>query len=110
MSAGAVPDSRQTLRRCIRSAKDLLTSEARWQALTLATLLIGFLCAINALNYVTLGAAAEVVGEYDTVLELEADGRWSWKPVAPEMQPGQANPLLRRPCNPGAGGDPERPP
>jgi vitamin B12/bleomycin/antimicrobial peptide transport system ATP-binding/permease protein len=52
VSEGAVPVSRQTLRRCIRSAKDLLTSEARWQALTLATLLVGSLFAINGLNVV----------------------------------------------------------
>jgi hypothetical protein len=45
MSEGAVPVSRQTLRRCIRSAKDLLTSEVRWRAITLAALLVGFLLA-----------------------------------------------------------------
>ncbi len=52
MSEGAVPASRQTMRRCIRSVKDLLTSEVRWRALTLATLLVGFLFAINGLNVV----------------------------------------------------------
>jgi ABC-type uncharacterized transport system fused permease/ATPase subunit len=52
MSAGATPVSRQTLRRCIRSAKGLLTSEARGRALTLAALLVGFLLAINGLNVV----------------------------------------------------------
>jgi putative ATP-binding cassette transporter len=52
MSEGAVPASRQTLRRCIRSAKDLLTSEVRWRAVTLATLLAGFLLAITGLNVV----------------------------------------------------------
>ena len=52
MSEGAVPASRQTLRRCIRSAKDLLTSEVRWRALTLAALLVGFLLAITGLNVV----------------------------------------------------------
>jgi putative ATP-binding cassette transporter len=52
MSEGAVPVNRQTLRRCIQSARDLLTSGARWQALTLATLLVGSLCAISGLNVV----------------------------------------------------------
>jgi hypothetical protein len=52
MSAGAVPVSRQTMRPCIRSVKDLLTSEARWRALTLTILLVGFLFAINGLNVV----------------------------------------------------------
>jgi putative ATP-binding cassette transporter len=52
MSEGAVPASQQTLRRCIRSAKDLLTSEVRWRALALAFLLIAFLFAINGLNVV----------------------------------------------------------
>src|SRR5262245_6588083 len=52
MSEGAVPVSRQTLRRCIRSAKVLLTSEARWQAVTLATLLVGLLVAITVFNVV----------------------------------------------------------
>jgi hypothetical protein len=36
MSEGAVPVGRQTMRRCVRSVKDLLNSEARWRALTLA--------------------------------------------------------------------------
>src|SRR3954463_6741461 len=52
MSAGAVPVSRQTLQRCVRCVQDLLTSEVRWRALTLATLLVGFLFAINGLNVV----------------------------------------------------------
>jgi vitamin B12/bleomycin/antimicrobial peptide transport system ATP-binding/permease protein len=52
MSEGAVPPSRQTLRRCIRSAKDLLTSEVRWRAMTLAALLVGFLLAITGLNVI----------------------------------------------------------
>src|SRR5262245_10479601 len=52
MSGGAVPAGRQTLRRCIRSVKDLLTSEARRRALTLAALLVGFMFAINGLNVV----------------------------------------------------------
>jgi putative ATP-binding cassette transporter len=52
MSEAAAPSSRQTLRRCIRSVQDLLTSEARWRAITLAALLVGFLLAINGLNVV----------------------------------------------------------
>jgi hypothetical protein len=36
MSEGAVPVGRQTMRRCVRSVKDLLHSEARWRARTLA--------------------------------------------------------------------------
>jgi vitamin B12/bleomycin/antimicrobial peptide transport system ATP-binding/permease protein len=52
MSEGAIPASRQTLRRCIRSAKDLPTSEVRWRAVTLAALLVGFLFAMNGLNVV----------------------------------------------------------
>jgi putative ATP-binding cassette transporter len=35
----------------------------------------------GSISYVTLGEAAKVVAEYDTVLELEAGGGWSWKPV-----------------------------
>ena len=35
-----------------------------------------------SVSYVTLGEANAAVGEYDRVLELEADGRWSWKPAA----------------------------
>src|SRR5207244_7632831 len=46
------PSSRQTLRRCIRSVKELLNSAVRWRALTLAALLVGFLFAINGLNVV----------------------------------------------------------
>jgi putative ATP-binding cassette transporter len=52
MSEGAAPSGRQTLRRCIRSVKDLLNSEVRWRAITLAALLVGFLLAINGLNVV----------------------------------------------------------
>src|SRR5947209_15244428 len=52
MSAGAVPVSRQTLQRCVRCVQDLLTSEVRWRALTLATLLVGSLFAVNGLNVV----------------------------------------------------------
>jgi putative ATP-binding cassette transporter len=52
MSEGATPVSRHTLRRCVRSVRDLLTSAARWRALTLAALLVGFLLAINGLNVV----------------------------------------------------------
>jgi putative ATP-binding cassette transporter len=52
VSEEVVPASRQTLRRCIQSARDLLTSEVRWRALILVTLLIGFLFAINGLNVV----------------------------------------------------------
>jgi putative ATP-binding cassette transporter len=52
MSEGAVPVSRQTMRRCIRSVKDLLTSEVRRRALTLAALLVAFLFAITGLNVV----------------------------------------------------------
>jgi putative ATP-binding cassette transporter len=277
MSEGAVPIGRQTMRRCIRSVKDLLTSEARWRALTLATLLVGFLFAISGLNvvnsygarplvkdlsaevrhgtrllvtgpnevarvallravaglwdtgtgrvvrppldeilflpqrpylppgtlrelllrtgrehlipdekllaalhefglgavlqraggldaerdwpaelsleeqqrvtlarltlagpcfafldrpgstlgpgqvrralrrlsagsisYVTLGEATEAAGEYDTVLELEADGGWSWKPVGPGPQPGEENMVDSRPRGAGEGGDYQR--
>jgi putative ATP-binding cassette transporter len=52
MSEGAVRARRQTLRRCILSVQDLLTSEVRWRALTLAALLVGFLLAITGLNVV----------------------------------------------------------
>src|SRR3954452_6682196 len=52
MSAGATRPSRQTLRRCIRSVKDLLNCAVRWRAITLAALLVGFLFAINGLNVV----------------------------------------------------------
>jgi putative ATP-binding cassette transporter len=52
MSEGTVPASRQTVRRCIKSVKDLLSSEVRWRALTLAALLVGFLFAITGLNVV----------------------------------------------------------
>ena len=52
MSEGTVPASRQTVRRCIKSVKDLLSSEVRWRALTLAALLVGFLLAITGLNVV----------------------------------------------------------
>src|SRR3954468_6589495 len=52
MSEGARPVSRHTLRRCIRSAKELLDSEVRRQALTLAALLVGFLLAANGLNVI----------------------------------------------------------
>jgi putative ATP-binding cassette transporter len=37
----------------------------------------------GSISYVTIGEATEAVGEYDTVLELETDGAWSWKPVGP---------------------------
>jgi len=40
------------VRWCVRSVKDLLTSEARWRALTLAALLVGFLFAFSGLNVV----------------------------------------------------------
>jgi putative ATP-binding cassette transporter len=40
------------MRRCVAPVKDLLTSEVRWPALTLATLLVGFLFAISGLNVV----------------------------------------------------------
>src|SRR5262245_48813504 len=52
MSEVAAPSGRRTLRRCIRSVKDLLNSEVRWRAITLAALLVGFLFAINGLNVV----------------------------------------------------------
>src|SRR4051812_43018985 len=52
MSEGAAPVSRQTMRRCVRSVKDLLTSEVRWRALALAALLVGFLFAISGLNVI----------------------------------------------------------
>src|SRR6516225_2545587 len=52
MSEEAAACNRQTLRRCIRSVKDLLTSEVRWRAITLAALLVGFLLAVNGLNVV----------------------------------------------------------
>ena len=41
----------------------------------------------GSISYVTLGEATEAIGEYDTVLELEADGGWSWKPVGSDTQP-----------------------
>ena len=52
MSEGATPVGRQTLRRCIQSVQDLLTSEVRWRALTLEFLLVALLFAINGLNVV----------------------------------------------------------
>jgi putative ATP-binding cassette transporter len=52
MKEGSNPGSQQTLRRCIRSVKDLLTSEVRWRALTLAIFLVVFLFAITGLNVV----------------------------------------------------------
>jgi putative ATP-binding cassette transporter len=33
----------------------------------------------DSISFVTLGEAAQAVGEYDSVLELEADGGWSRK-------------------------------
>jgi putative ATP-binding cassette transporter len=35
-----------------------------------------------SISYITLGEATAAVGEYDRILELEADGGWSWKPAA----------------------------
>jgi putative ATP-binding cassette transporter len=62
----------------------------------------------GSISYVTLGEATEAAGEYDTVLELEADGGWSWKPVGPGREPGEENAVVRRPQGAGAGGDDER--
>jgi len=42
---------------------------------------------VDSISFVTLGEAAETVGKYDTVLELEADGAWRCKPVGPGPQP-----------------------
>jgi putative ATP-binding cassette transporter len=33
----------------------------------------------DSIGLITLGEAAHAVGEYNSVLELEADGGWSWK-------------------------------
>ena len=52
MSEAAIPRSQQTLRRCIQSVKDLLTSEVRWRAIALAMLLVVFLLTITGLNVV----------------------------------------------------------
>ena len=64
MSNGTVTCNRQTLRRCIRSVKDLLNSEVRWRAITLAALLVGFLFAINALNVVNSYVARDFMIAY----------------------------------------------
>ena len=61
--------------------------------------------AAGSISYVMLGAAAGDVGDYDTILELEADGEWSWKPVGPGTQPGEENVVDRRPRCAGAGAD-----
>src|SRR5262245_53286044 len=61
MSEGDTPVSRQTMRRCARSVQDLLNSEARWRAITLAALLVGFLLAINGLNVVNSYVARDVM-------------------------------------------------
>jgi putative ATP-binding cassette transporter len=62
----------------------------------------------GSISYVTLGEATEAVGGYDTVLELDVDGGWNWKPVGPGTQPGEENTVVRRPPGAGAGGDDER--
>jgi putative ATP-binding cassette transporter len=41
----------------------------------------------GSISYVTLGEATEFIQDYDTLLELEADGTWSWKVVCPGPQP-----------------------
>jgi putative ATP-binding cassette transporter len=64
--------------------------------------------AAGSISYVTLGEGTEALGEYDAVLELEAAGEWSWKPVGPGKQPGEENAVIRRPQGAGAGGDDER--
>jgi putative ATP-binding cassette transporter len=46
----------------------------------------------GSISYVTLGEATEAVGEYDTILELEADGSWNSKPVGSGTRPGEENP------------------
>lgn len=45
----------------------------------------------GSISLVTLGEPAEAVGEYDTVLQLEANGEWTWKPLGPRLQPREEN-------------------
>jgi putative ATP-binding cassette transporter len=54
--------------------------------------------AVASISFVTLGEAALAVGEYDSVLELEADGGWRWKPGRPGPQPGEENMVDSRPA------------
>jgi vitamin B12/bleomycin/antimicrobial peptide transport system ATP-binding/permease protein len=57
----------------------------------------------GSISYVTFGEPTEAGGEYDTVLELEAGGGWSWKPEGPRRQPGEGNAVVRGPQGAGAG-------
>src|SRR6516164_8896194 len=96
MSEGAVRARRQTLRRCILSVQDLLTSEVRWRALTLAALLVGFLLAITGLNvvnsyvardfmtaiagrYLAVFAASTAVAVLQSFTEQRLDVLWRWR-------------------------------
>ncbi len=41
----------------------------------------------SSITYVSFADAVETVEQYDAVLEIDAGGGWSWRPVDPLPQP-----------------------